>query len=343
MNKESNIQFICPSCRLHLVKKNDQLICDRCGKKIPTVDGVPVFTNDKYWGKVSEDELKQVIEVIDKKGFESLDDQLQKRFDYTGHEDRADWRFFIPITKESKILDIGAGLGRITIPLSRICREVVACDKSITRMRFLKRRAQNENLDNVQVVVADIFDLPFKDNSFDLIVMNGVLEWVGQTDLFANPRYAQIKSLEICRRLLKEGGYLYIGIENRFAHAYLKASDHNGLRFTSYMPRWMANFYSIIRGRGSYNTYTYSKSGYSRLLYDSGFTSAKDYYLVYPGYNLPRILVPYNSINAIRYLINKHIKRNNRLPRLLLWFFETNLFIKLYRLVFYSFSIIVKK
>jgi ubiquinone/menaquinone biosynthesis C-methylase UbiE len=343
MNKESSTQFICPSCRLGLIEKSGLLICDRCGKKIPKSDDVPVFTEDKYWGKVPEDELKQVIETIDKRGFESFDDQLQKKFDYTSHEDRADWRFFIPITKESKILDIGAGLGRISIPLSRICSEVVACDKSITRMRFLKRRAQNEKLDNIKVVVADIFDLPFKDNSFDLIVMNGVLEWVGQTDLFVNPRYAQIRSLEICRRLLKEGGHLYIGIENRFAHAYLKASDHNGLRFTSYMPRWLANVYSIFRGRGPYNTYTYSKSGYTKLLLDSGFTSSQDYYLVYPGYNLPRILVPYDSINAIRYLINKHIKKNNRLSHLLLWFFSINLFIRLYRLFFYSFSIIAKR
>lgn len=307
------------------------------------VDGIQAYSQDKYWGKVSEDELKDVIDNIDKSGFGYFNKDLQKKFDFTFHEDRADWRFYLPLSNKSRVLDIGAGLGRITIPLARVCGEVVACDQSITRMRFLKRRASAERLSNINIIVSDIFDLPFEEDSFDLIVMNGVLEWVGLTDLYISPKEAQIKSLEICKRLLKKGGSLYVGIENRYALAYLRARDHGGLRYTNYMPRFLANIYSKLMGYGPYKTYTYSKKGYEKLFTQAGFVDSKDFYLVYPGYNLPRILVPYNSIQALQYLVKTFKKPNNFFNKFICKMASLSIFVRLYRLSFYSFAIFLKK
>jgi hypothetical protein len=134
-----------------------------------------------------------------------------------------------------------------------------------------------------------------------------------------------------------------VGIENRYALAYLRAHDHGGLRYTSYMPRFLANTYSRFMNHGSYRTYTYSKRGYEKLFMKAGFVNSSDFYLVYPGYNLPRVLIPYNSIRSLQYLIKTFKKSDNFIKTIMYRLVCSSIFIRLYRFSFYSFSIILKK
>lgn len=305
---------------------------------------IPVLSKDIYWGKIPEQELRDIIDLIEEKGFSAFDSKMQKKLDFTYDEDRADWRVNIPLTKDSTILDIGAGLGRISIPLARVFKKVVACDTSLSRMRFLKKRAEAEGLSNIEVIVADVYNLPFKENTFDLIVMNGVLEWVGLTDLYKDPREAQVKSLEICKKLLKKDGHLYVGIENRWALIYTRAADHGGLLYTSYMPRFLASIYSRIRGKGSYRTYTYSKKGYENIFKEASFKNKPDFYLLYPGYNLPRTIIPYSNLNAFRFMISSFKRsKNTSINKVISLLVKSSIFLRIYRFVFFSFGIIIKK
>ncbi|MSU74060.1 class I SAM-dependent methyltransferase [Candidatus Kaiserbacteria bacterium] len=306
------------------------------------VEGIPFFCEDRYWGKTLKEELERALKVLDERGWEAFKREFEGKFDFTFEENRADWRFPVPLSKNSIVLDAGAGMGRISIPLARVVGKVVSVDQSFLRMKFLKKRAHEEGLDNIAVYVGDLFDLPFPKESFDLIVMNGLLEWVGMTDRYSNPREAQLESLRICRTLLKPGGYIYIGIENRFALSYLRGRDHSGLRYTSYMPRFLADWYTRFRKGERYRTYTYGARGYRKLLREAGFGEA-EMYLVYPGYNAPRITVPYDTLHLLRYVIEVLMpatgwKRTvaKRLARLrpLVW---------LYRELFFSFNIFVQK
>jgi SAM-dependent methyltransferase len=307
-------------------------------------DSIPLFAVDRYWGKSPESMLLDGLRLIESEGWEAFDKKYYGWLDYTYDESRADWRFNIPVTKDFVVLDTGAGMGRITIPLARVVKKVVAFDSSWSRLKYLKLRLEKEKLDNVDLLLADIFDLPLADGTFDLIVMNGVLEWVGKTDRFTNPREAQIACLKICQRLLKPGGYLYIGIENRWALSYLRGHDHSGLRFTSYMPRILANIYTRVRGRGRYDTYTYSRGGYLKLLAAAGFESQKtSFYLPYPGYNVPRIVVPYEHLHILSYLIANVMPAGGLKRTLARLLTKNSLLLKFYRLGFFSFNIIVKK
>lgn len=309
---------------------------------LKTVEGIPFYTENRYWGKSSEKDLAEALAVLERSGWDEFTKRYQKKFDFTFEENRADWRFVIPLSHDANVLDIGAGMGRTSIPLARAMRHIVAVDPSFLRVKFLKMRAEREGLTNIDVCVGDIFDLPFPKESFDLIVMNGLLEWVGVTDHFEDPRAAQIASLRICFDLLKPGGYLYIGIENRLALSYLQGIDHSGLRFTSYMPRWFANAYTKFRKGDEYKTYTYSKKGYETLLQESGFSDTR-FYLPYPGYNLPRMMIPYDNINTLAYAIQAlmpsvGIKR--KVARLLArWPYA----LYLYRYFFFSFGIVARK
>lgn len=305
-------------------------------------DGIPIYSPDRYWGKVPAAELSAAIELIDNNGWDEFGRHYKNKFDFTFDEDSADWRFNAPLDNKSVVLDIGAGMGRSAIPLARVARKVVAFDQSVLRMRFLKRLAEKNGLRNMEMFVGDIFDLPLRPSSFDLIAMNGILEWVGKADKFSNPRAAQIACLRICRDLLKPGGCLYVGIENRFAFSYLRGLDHSGLRYTSYLPRKFANFYTKMRVGKKYDTYTYTKKGYEKLFREAGFESM-NFYLVYPGYNKPKISIPYNNLSILRFVVQSLMPSTGwrrRLVRIIANFYP---FLSVYRKLFFSFNIMIKK
>ncbi|MEK7614400.1 MAG: methyltransferase domain-containing protein [Patescibacteria group bacterium] len=303
---------------------------------------VKEFAKNRYWGKIPEAELEKAIDVIDREGWIVFADKYKSKLDFTTEENRADWRFFVPLDRNSVVLDAGAGLGRIAIPLARVVGRVVACDTSVVRMRFLKKLAEAKGLNNIETVVADIFSTPFEKESFDMIVMNGLLEWVGKTDLYDDPRKAQIACLKICKGLLKNGGFLYVGIENRFALAYLRGLDHGGLRFTSYMPRWLANAYTLFRNGHGYDTYTYTVSGYRKLLNEAGFDSP-DFYLVYPGYNLPRIIMPYDNLKILKYTLISMMSGNTLVRKIARIAARSSFLVWIYRNFFFSFNIFAQK
>src|SRR3989344_5956724 len=156
-------------------------------KNLKVIEGIPFFTEDRYWGQASKEEMEKALAVIDEKGWEEFLNCYKGKFDFTFEENRADWRFNIPVSKDFSVLDAGAGMGRISIPLARVAGKVVAFDNSFFRVKFLKKMAEAKGLTNIEVYVADIFDAPFPEESFDLIVMNGLLEWVGVTDKFSDP------------------------------------------------------------------------------------------------------------------------------------------------------------
>lgn len=311
-------------------------------KPIKTVEDIPFFSEDRYWGKAPKDALEKAITVLEEKGWDAFKAQYKNTFDFTFEENRADWRFVVPTPKNFSVLDAGAGMGRSSIPLARVAERVVSLDQSFLRLKYLKMRAVQEGLTNIEVCLGDIFDAPFPKESFDLIVMNGLLEWVGATDRFKNPREAQIASLKIAQDLLKKGGHLYIGIENRFALSYLRGRDHGGLFFTSYMPRWLANVYTKIRKGKRYDTYTYSKSGYEKLLQDAGFKDLT-MYLPFPGYNMPRIMIPYDNLGSLGYAIRFLMPSAGLKRKIARYVCRIPGALRMYRYFFFSFGIIVKK
>ncbi|HLP44007.1 MAG TPA: class I SAM-dependent methyltransferase [Candidatus Nanoarchaeia archaeon] len=309
---------------------------------IKTIEGIPFYSEDRYWGKAPKEELENAISLIENEGWESFKKHYKNRFDFTFEENRADWRFVIPLSKSSKVLDAGAGMGRITIPLARVVNKVVSLDNSFLRLKYLKLRAKQEGLNNIEVLVGDIFDSPFEKESFDLIVMNGLLEWVGATTRYPDPRVAQIESLKICKGLLKKDGVLYIGIENRAALAYLRGADHLGIYYTSYMPRFLANWYTKLRKGRKYDTYTYTKAGYEKLLKEAGLTNY-EFYLPYPGYNMPRVMIPYTNLDALAYTIQSLMSAKGKRAALVRLIGKSRLMIWIYRHFFFSYGIVVTK
>jgi SAM-dependent methyltransferase len=224
---------------------------------------------------------------------------------------RASWLALLGLEENAVALDIGSGYGAITHSLASVAGEVYSLEAMTERIEFTRIRLEQEGIANVRLIQGSALNLPFPENSFDLIVVNGVLEWTGEWETNGNPRAVQRRFLKHLRGLLRDDGLLVIGIENRFGYNLFQGGlDHSNLPYTSLMPRAAASLYLRLSHRAhhrtslnpqrEYRTYTYSERGYRKLLAESDFKLATIYWAD-PGYNQPYSLVPMQSTRVRQY------------------------------------------
>lgn len=324
------MEFKCPACSNELSQTESSYYCIICDKEWVNKNNIPNFIGDDfYWGEIPQAEMQEVNRIAIQKGWKASLEMLvmpkyPRIYEYITNASRADWRFLLPIDSSAVALDVGSGWGSISFLLSKACSQVYSVECVKERIEFQQIRSSQDGTHNIKLISSDIFNLPFKNGSFDLIVMNGLLEWVGLTNKYKTPREAQLKALQICYGLLKENNYLYIGIENRFGYPYfLGAKDHSGLRFTSLMPRWLADTYCKFRkeklyygiSSDGYRTYTYSYWGYIKLLREAGFRKVQILYCI-PSYNDPRFIVPLDK-KLLSYFIKFHSPMNTKKRKIL--------------------------
>ena len=223
---------------------------------------------------------------------ESSDPVVQRASEMILNIERANWQLLVNLPSESRVLDVGAGMGTNSHALSLYYREVVALEPVAERVRFMQQRFAQEGLSNIRILRSSIWELPFGQESFDLVAMNGVLEWVaeGQT---GDPGELQEKALSKIHRLLRPNGYLYLGIENRImlGHFFGCPDPHCSIPFTAILPRPLAHWYARRHGLSGYRNYLYSGRGYRKLLQRAGFNHV-EIYIAVPSYNHPRFLIP---------------------------------------------------
>ena len=234
------------------------------------------FTDDNYyWGEISREGLLELINLSERSYWRSV---ISEKFEvddpwrFTSIVDlsRANWISILPITERGIALDLGSGMGVISQALSYNYEKVICLEPVYERIRFCRVRMEQERIENIDFVRASIEDIPFHDETFDLIVMNGILEWVGKWKQNTGPYDAQLQVLtKICGKL-KKGGALLIGIDNRSGYSnILGRTDHNGLKFTMLMPRKLADMYTRRKNKKNYRSYDKPEwdSGYRTYTY----------------------------------------------------------------------------
>ena len=102
----------------------------------------------------------------------------------------------------SKVLEAGCGIGAQTVILAHNSpnAEFTAIDRSAESLRAARERVSSQGFMNVAFQQADIFHLPYGDNSFDHVFVCFVLEHL------LNP----IEALLCLRRVLKRGGTITV-------------------------------------------------------------------------------------------------------------------------------------
>jgi len=142
------------------------------------------------------------------------------------------------VKKDSKLLEIGTGSGIITNELSKYFKinSVDVIDERVIKSGFKFKKIEDTNL-------------PFKDNSFDLIISNQVIEHV-------NDYNNHLKEIYRC---LKSDGLCYLATPNKWAIF----EAHYMLPLLSWLPKSLADTYLIIFKKRKYDVYPL---GYSKLI-----------------------------------------------------------------------------
>jgi SAM-dependent methyltransferase len=322
-----------------------QLVCSGCRREWPILDGVPHFVkNFPYWGEIPQEQMQEVNRRAETGDWKAAllnhpAPVVQRAAQMILNVDRSNWLWLVDLPPGARALDLGAGTGTNSHGMARHCREVVALEPVRERVQFMQHRFRQEHLDNVRVLQSSLWVLPFAAESFDLVAMNGVLEWVaeGRTE---DPGSVQEEALTNVLRMLRPGGHLYLGIENRLGLGYFRGypDPHCALPWVTILPRPLAHWYARRKGRDGYRNYLYSSHGYRKLLQKVGF-SRVDIYLALPSYNHPKALVPLNS-NVFSYYCRSFSGSTNPLKELL-----RNILLKtgLLQHFEYSFAIVAQK
>lgn len=138
---------------------------------------------------------------------------------------------------QASVLDIGTGSGHIAYELSKYAKKVTSVDLVDERKEkdgYVFKLAKDETL-------------PFKDNTFDVVITNHTVEHTPD----------QNKHLSEALRVVKPGGHIYLATPNKF----WLTDPHYKLPFISWLPRQVGNWYLQAIQQTDWDVYPMSALG----------------------------------------------------------------------------------
>jgi SAM-dependent methyltransferase len=291
----------CPDCGEPIRESGDSadsVGCTGCQRQWPVVDGIPLFVQEfPHSGKVPNHQMRELNRITAATNSRTALLECDEPPVYRVSEidlslEQANWHWLLNLPAESRVLDIGAGMGTHSHALALRFREVIATESVLDHIQFMRQRFAQERLSNIKIVRTSVWDLPFAERSMDLIAMNGVFATVAE-GVPGDPGELQREALRKVACMLRTGGYLYIGSENRYYPGYFLGhpDPYGGLPWVTVSPRPLAQWLARRKSPDGYRNYLYSSRGYRKLLQKTGFTDIKLYAAI-PSYNLPRFLIP---------------------------------------------------
>ena len=129
------------------------------------------------------------------------------------------------------LLDVGCGPGNITIDLAgRISPgRAVGIDAAVTVVEAARESAHEQGVTGVEFEVADVYDLPFADATFDIVHAHQVLQHL------ADP----VAALRQMRRVCRPGGVVAVRDSDYEAMTWFPHNDG--------LDRWLALYRAVAR------------------------------------------------------------------------------------------------
>ena len=136
------------------------------------------------------------------------------------------------LTAETRLLDVGAGPGSITVDFAGVVAHVTATEIDDAALSLSRDLAAAREVTNIAFSVEDVHALSFADDSFDVVHAHQVLQHV------ADP----VQALREMRRVAKPGGLIAA-----------RDADYAGFLWFPVLPeldRWLALYRAAARANG---------------------------------------------------------------------------------------------
>ncbi len=156
---------------------------------------------------ITDLETKKVTEFYKVTPFPNYkDDDNKQTILEKGNKNILAHKFKNFIGYKKKVLEVGCGTGQLSIYFSLgTNNKIVGLDPTIESLKLAQNFATKNEINNIELVNADIFDDVLVDNYFDFVWCNGVLHHTKDP----------YKAFEILSKSLKNEGYILIGLYNK--------------------------------------------------------------------------------------------------------------------------------
>ena len=156
---------------------------------------------------ISDQKTKNVTDFYKVAPFPNYkDDDNKQSILEKGNKNILAYQFKKFIGYKKNVLEVGWGTGQLSNYFAiGTNNEIIAFDPTIESLKLAQNFANQNSINNIKFVNADIFDDVLSENYFDFIWCNGVLHHT------KNP----YKAFQITSKSLKNNGYILIGLYNK--------------------------------------------------------------------------------------------------------------------------------
>jgi ubiquinone/menaquinone biosynthesis C-methylase UbiE/uncharacterized protein YbaR (Trm112 family) len=200
--------WVCPVCHGALAdsahdRGGQACACAKCSLTFPIVEGMPVLVRSSA---CHLEEMQRSIRE-NPAWYESAQLEWYDRGPCRHH--LAQRRRYVegvlrewlaPSGRAKRLLDLGCGDGANARWLVHFTERLEGCDYNLLRLK----RCRNLLGNKIQLCLADVHELPYPDDAFDVVFFNHVLEHIRD----------DIAALRSVRRVLRPGGLLVLGVPN---------------------------------------------------------------------------------------------------------------------------------
>ena len=145
------------------------------------------------------------------------------------HEELIKQLLAVTDVSEKEIMEIGVGMGGDSLFLAKEGANITILDFSPEALTMVEKSAKDRGL-KIKTILADAKDIPFKDETFDIVFHQGFLEHFVEPETY----------LQEQRRVLKRGGYLVVDVPQKFTTYTIK--KHRQMKQGKWFAGWEKEF-----------------------------------------------------------------------------------------------------
>ena len=198
--------FKCPRCGGAIVIGTGVITCLGCNARYGVDNGISLMYAPNNWDGKEDvtDEIKAFYENTPFPNYESMEtsaDLIEK----------AEQGYFANLLNQqipfsAKVLEVGCGTGQMTNYLAIANRYTFGVDICLNSLKLATEFKNRNDLNRVGFYQMNLFRPIFKEESFHLVICNGVLHHT------SDPA-GGFKSIA---KLVKKNGYIFIGLYNKY-------------------------------------------------------------------------------------------------------------------------------